>query len=184
MALNRDRVAGGVSTRGSQQQLSPLSGSTSPATGRSTSHPTTPPPLSRGDMADLAERRRGASRRLEFAEAQREREQGRLEQDFERFRESLDSDVHRRRRSAAEQMGARGLAMQPRGMGRQLRTIRDWHQEQLAEAESTLADRMAALEEAVEQARFEREMEHGMIEADRARRQSELDRLLTPSGVW
>lgn len=181
MATNRQRIE---SQRGSQQTLGPQGGSTAPARGGQVpSYPTTPPPLSRGDIADLAQRRRAATRQFDEAMASRERQQGRLESDFEQFRGQLQRQVGDRRRDAAETLGGRGLAMQPRGMGRELRSIRDWEREQMAEAEASMADRMSALEEAVREARMGRDLEHASVEADRARRQTELDRLMRGTGV-
>ena len=156
---------------------------TSPTAQRgSRSYPTTPPPLTRGDLADLGSRRRAASRQLEEAEAKRERDTGRVDSRFELFRQQLDNETGDRRSQAREQTAARGLAMSPRGLGRELRTIRDWQAGELAEGEATRADQLAAIDEAVRQARTNRDIEHMHVDADEARRRTELDRLIRSVG--
>lgn len=139
--------------------------------------------MSAGEISHFAARRRAATRALEEAMAQRESEGGRLTNRFEQFTKQLGREATRRERDMREELAGRGLAVQPKFMGRGLRRLRDWQGEELGEAEMTLQERMQALEEAVARARRARDDEHAAVDADQARRQTELDRLIRSAGA-
>lgn len=146
------------------------------------SYPTSPAPLSAGDVRDFTERRAGASRQLK--EALTRREAGRQEAltDFEGFKRRLMRAGRRQESDMRTQFGARRQAFQPRFMGQGLRDLRDSQARTFAEGRERLAERMAALEEAVRSARLGRDEEMAAIERDRARRWSRLDSLIRPLG--
>lgn len=145
-------------------------------------YPTTPPPLGRGDIAELSSRRRAATRRLQEAEARRRAEQQRIGSAFERFKESLEREAQQREDDQRAELAGQGMALQPRGMGNALRTIRDWHAEQLAEERSSTTERLAALEEMVRQQRANRDRQHAQVDADTARRRTKINDLITSVG--
>ena len=142
-------------------------------------YPTTPAPLSREEFRGLAERRRESSSNLERAEAQRARDTGRQNIQHAFKKHQVGQEADRRRDDARRTMAGRGLALSPMGLGRELRTVRDWQAGQLAGSEAERADALNVLDEAVRQARQARDLEHGRVDADRARMQTELDRLLS-----
>ncbi len=148
-----------------------------------TTYPTTPPPLFREDITEFAGRRRAASRGLQEATANRQFEGQRIGRGFEQFSKRLERDAERRESDMKMELGGRGMAGQPRGAGRELRTIRDWHADTLATEQHSVADRMAVLEESVRQARVGRDQEHAAVGADEARRRTEVDRLIRSVGV-
>lgn len=146
-------------------------------------YPTTPPPLSRGDIAEFAARRRAASRVLQEAQAHRQFEGQRIEAGFEQFTKRLEREAGRREHDMRSELAGRGMALQPRGVGVGLRKVRDWQADTLSEEQHSKAERLAALEEAVRQARSLRDEEHAAVGADEARRRTELDRLIRSVGV-
>lgn len=141
-------------------------------------YPATPAPLDRDEIRQFSQRRRQASRGLEQAIAQRDRGAAQARQRFDRLQSDLDRQAEDAELSQRAQLGQRGLARQPRGMGRALRDIRDERASAAADARQEKADRLAALDFAVQQARADRDRELGQIRADKVARRTALDRLL------
>lgn len=142
--------------------------------------PTTPVPLSAGDVQEFSERQSFASRRFKEALARRDAGFGRAESAYEAFSRRLDRDQGEAKRTLGNTLAGRSQAFQPRFMGRGLVQLRDEFADRKAEASAELANQKASLQEAVRLSELERDEELAAIERDRARRQSVLDRLITP----
>lgn len=156
--------------------------STSPTRRTPKPYPTTPPPLSRGEVTDFAARRRSATRNLDEAQARRSFESKVAQSKFDRFTAGLTREAQQRERSMRDANAGRGLALQPRAMGKDLRQLRDWETGEATAASATLADQMAALDEMVDRMRRDRDRERAYVDADRARAQTQLGRLVGSAG--
>lgn len=146
-------------------------------------YPTTPPPLSAGDIAEFGQRRRTATRGLQTALARREAGVGEIDALFQQFTNRLGRERKRTERSTMQHLGGRGVARSARFGGRALADIRDDFADRSGEAELTRAQQMAALDRMVNEARSARDEELAAIHADEARRRTTLDQLLRQVGA-
>lgn len=140
-------------------------------------YPTTPVPLSAGMLQHFGERRAAASRTLKEALARREFGTQEADAQFEFFKNQTDRLFKRSRRDTAGQMGDRGLAFSPGGLGRALVDLRDAQAEQVAGLDQTRASQLRGLEEAVRMAELAREEELAAIARDEARGHADLSGL-------
>lgn len=146
------------------------------------SYPTTPAPLTSEMIASIAERRGLADRRFGETLATSEAEKQKLESAFEMFKSKLGRKTGEAKRDMGDALGARGLAFQPRFMGRGLRDLRNAHAESISQGENDMAERVSALEEAIRVAELDRDTELASIDRDKARFQTRLDSLLGALG--
>jgi hypothetical protein len=146
------------------------------------SYPTVLPSLGAGDFAELAARRRNATRDVQHTEAQAAAGQGRVADKFSLFTADLDRSFGQKRTEVANRYGDRGMARQPRMIGRAFRSMRDDHAGALASGESAKAEELATLSAMVADARRRRENELALVDADEVRRRTDFNRLLTRIG--
>lgn len=145
-------------------------------------YPTTPPPLSAGDIAEFGSRRRAATRGLQTAMARREHGTQSIDQLFKQFSKRLDTERGRVQRNTMGVLGGRGVARNPRQGGQALADIRDSFADRRASAEADRAGQLSALEQMVSEARSARDEELTAIEADKTRRRTSLDQLIRQIG--
>lgn len=146
-------------------------------------YPTTPPPLSAGDIASFDARRRGVSRNLKTALARRTAGTAQTNASFEQFVSRLGRERKRNTRDTMQVLGGRGTARDPRFGGQALVRIRDEFADRRAEADSGRAQQLAALDQMVNEARTTRDDELTAISSDKARRRTALDQLIRQVGA-
>lgn len=146
-------------------------------------YPTTPPPLSAGDLADFGARRRGATRSLQEAMARAGHGRSAADRQLEQASGRLDRERQRTQRATMQGLGGAGVARSARFGGRALADIRDTFADRRAGLESERANQIAALDEMVRESRTARDEELTEIEADKARRRTTLDQLIRQVGA-
>lgn len=159
------------------------SGSTSHGSRAAIRYPTTPPPLGRDDIVEFDTRRRAANRSWQEALASRQRGKAREGLRFKQFSKRLGREMDKGSMAARAEMGGRGLAYSPMGLGKAFTEIRDTQADRLGEERAGMADRLAVLNEEVNRMRAGRDQEIAAIGADEARRRTELNRLIQMIGL-
>lgn len=131
-------------------------------------YPSEPTPLPADILAQFEERRRRATRGVEEAqiEAQRQREQSKAR--FQQFKNRLAEQAKNKKRDLALEGANRNLAFQPAFMGRGQRTIRDQRADRMGQRQSERAQRLSALDSMVSKAKRRRESELAAIDREKA----------------
>lgn len=141
------------------------------------------PPLSPQDFADLMARRRGATSSLEAAMANANAARGRANEGARIGLTRVGEQFANQRKQLMASLGDRGLATAPRFAGKGTRQLAEAELQARSDMQMDLADRIAAIDAMVQEARRQRDMELAQIEAEEVRRRSDLGRLLTNIGA-
>jgi len=142
---------------------------TDPASGRKPKpYPTEPRPLSAAELGALADRRLAVDSAYQEALAARERGEGSARVSSLAQRQMIDKDFTRTSQDFLGFMGGRGLARSPMFAGKGMRRMQQDREGQYGEVESNLTNELSALEEMVNRARIERDMETARISQDEA----------------
>ena len=141
-------------------------------------YPTTPLPIPADIQAEFAARRAAAQRSLAEAHLARRRSRADIQGDFQRFLAEIQTDSTRQREGVMDEASARNLALQPAFVVPGLKRVREDASAARATAVAEKAERLQALDDAVNSARRDKQSTKAAIKRDRARVRSELDRLI------
>lgn len=141
------------------------------------------PQLTAADFAELSARRRVVEAKLAEAMARRQAGTGEAQSVYTQMVNRIGREAVGKEHDLRNTLAGKGLGFSPRFMGRGLVELRDWRGEQVGQASSEKASRIAALDEMVRQATSQRDMEQTLIAADDARRRSDLSRLIGMVGA-
>lgn len=182
-----NRIKGGKATFGDvRQRLDEASGSqahTAKSWGIHAGANTELPSLSAADFADLAARRRNASRGLEEALARRQAGEATIGAGHDLLLKQLQEKFAGARTNMMNDFGGRGLAFQPRFAGKGQRDLRNAHASERGAAEVDKAARLSQLAQMVADARRTRDGELALVDADTVRRKADLSRLIQQIGA-
>lgn len=133
-------------------------------------------------LAQFAERRRAATRGVQQAEIEGERERSQAQRQFDQFLAQLRQETDLARSEVRGEAAARNMAFQPQFVGRGERDIRDRTTEAAGQASTQKADTMSAIDRQIQAARDAREREIAAIDRDRTRVRADADNLIRPPG--
>ena len=154
--------------------------STDPAGGKKPKpYPTEPRPLSAAEMGALADRRLAVDNAYQEALAARERGENAARVSSLAQRQMIDQNFKDTSSDFLNILSGRGLARSPMFAGKGLKRLQRGREQEYGEVESGLSSELSALEEMVNRARTERDMEMARISQDEASmRSNPLDYLL------
>ena len=127
------------------------------------------PALDPNAIAEIASRRRDASRRLEEAQVTAGQQRSRLQRQHAARAEDRERTFDNALGRMMGEFGDRGLAFQPAGAGQGRRELREERQIAEGRAQEQLSERLAQIAEQVEQARRQRERTHADLDAHQER---------------
>lgn len=131
-------------------------------------YPTDPAPLNAEQLQALADRRLAIDNAYKEALAQKERGEGASRAAGLAQRQLADRDFKRSSRDFMSAMASRGLARSPMFAGKGMRDMQQDRESRYGEIEEGVSAQISALEEMVNKARIERDMEIARISQDEA----------------
>lgn len=131
-------------------------------------YPTEPRPLNAEELAALADRRLAIDNAYKEALAQKEQGEGATRARGLAERQLIDRDFKRSSQDFMSAMASRGLARSPMFAGKGMRQMQQDRESNYGQVEDRVSSEISALEEMVNKARIERDMELARISQDEA----------------
>lgn len=141
------------------------------------------PSLSAEDLADLATRRRNATRSLELAETQGAAAEGRLNARHQLNLHLLRQRMAGERAGMMQELGSQGLARQPRFGLKGTRALETQEGQESAMLGVDATEQLSAIRDMVTQQRVATQNEYDQVEAERVRRAAILSNLIRAVGA-
>lgn len=158
---------------------------TDPAGGKKPKpYPTEPRPLSAAELGALADRRLAVDNAYQEALAARERGEGAARVSSLAQRQMIDDNFRDTSNDFLNILSGRGLARSPMFAGKGMKRLQKGREQEYGEVESGLASELSALEEMVNRARIERDMEMARISQDEAMMRSNPFDYLLAANQW
>jgi hypothetical protein len=131
-------------------------------------YPTTPRPLNAQELQALSDRRLAVDNAYKEAMAAQERGEGAAKAAALAQRQMVNTDFRRSSRDFMSEMAGRGLARSPMLAGRGMRRMQQDRERTYGQIDNETTTQISALQEMVNRARIERDMEMSRISQDEA----------------